>query len=539
MKSIATLLSLLLFFAQTLFSQQYQWIHSNTLSFNLNPSLPVNTVSVSESGQVYFAHPDSSVIIYGNDIFGETSVDCYSDAGDLQWSIQLGNKVVVSEIMADVNENVYVGGSFMETMSINGVDSLVNTGNNFNTNAFLLCFNTNGMLVWKRNISLQHDSYTNIAAITVDQQDQIWYGASDFLSAEVFKLDASGNELLSYELTNAKTLGGMSFDADGNLFLSGATSTPFLTIGNLSVPVSETYMMYVPYINASGVTQWIRLASDVTFQTPQVQADPWGNAYVSGSLFLGTSFGTVSFIDPQWLYDVFITRVDKYGNFKWGVQAPQNTGGITGDFSRGGKNFIAVDGAGNLYLTGITRGTLDWGNNVMSGLGALSFGSLSVLSFDTSGNALWSMNGGSSDFNQAYSLDATTSGKCYFSASIIDEAIFGNIIVNTDEGFASVLGKISAGIPTVVQSINNSFSIDVYPNPMDAVCVVHFDAQKKGEIQLDLFDLEGKLRKSISREITIAGHQALSFSVADITPGIYGLQIKSADGIRRKEIVVN
>ncbi|HUM47499.1 MAG TPA: hypothetical protein PLD84_11250, partial [Chitinophagales bacterium] len=77
------------------FSQQYEWATANTLNYNLNPSYPVNIVCANDNGTVFTSHTDSSVLIYGVDIFGKTGIDCYNALGALQWSISLGNKVVV------------------------------------------------------------------------------------------------------------------------------------------------------------------------------------------------------------------------------------------------------------------------------------------------------------------------------------------------------------------------------------------------------------------------------------------------------------
>lgn len=538
MKRIILLLILIAPISRHAFSQQFEWVNSSPLDYSLNPSLPANFVCVSEAGWMYAAHPDSSSLIYGSDIYGKVGIDCYSTTGALQWSIYLGTHVVISCMIADADGNLFISGSYMQTMSINGTDSLTNTGSGFDTNLFLLCFNQDGGLVWKRNVSLLHPDYYGIPVMAFDPQDNLWYGSSNFFDSEIFKTDASGNDLMSYQLQNGKTLGGISFDPAGNLFVSGATGLPFITVAGLTVAVPESYMMYVTRIDASGVGSWVQLASDVTFQTPQIKADPWGNAYVSGSLFAATTFGTVSFTDPQWLYDVFITRVDKDGNFQWGVQAPQSSAGITGDFERGTHQFMDVDTKGNLFIAGITRGTLDWGNGVISGGGAVSFGTFSVLSFDTSGIALWSLNGGSDSYNQSGSLNVSNAGDCYFSESVTGTATFGALTVNTGGDFATITGKISASVATNISQNSDHFQFDVYPNPAIDFFNLEFSIPATSDLSMELFDIDGRMIRSFSENNLHPGNYSFPFSTTDLRPGTYLLRLQNADGLCEKKIAI-
>jgi len=527
MKKIYALSVFILSFTTAAFSQQFEWVHSTAMAYTLNPALPANMVCTSDAGPVYAAYIDSNTLIYGQDVYGKNKIDCYNSNGELQWSFSLGNKSLLNRTVADNDGNLFVAGSYMETLSINGTDSLTNTGSGYNINVFLLCINSFGELLWKRNVTLTHSGYYGIAALTIDQDNNSWYGATDFFSTEIYKVDGLGNDVMSYELQGAKTLGGISFDSQGNLYASGAAGSPSMTVVNLAVLVPEAYMMYVTRITSAGEASWIQLAHDVTFQTPQVKADPWGNAYVSGSLmFEGTAFGNISFLAPQWVYDIFLVRVDSNGNFHWGIQAPQSAYGLTGDFNRGTNAFLGTDENGNAYLTGITRGTLDWGNGVTSGGGALSYGNISVLEFDTSGAAIWAKNGGAtSGFNQANSIDVNAQGECYFSASITDEAAFDTISMNANMGFASVVGKISEGVGTSVSPVADDHSFLIYPNP--ASDVLYFSSSLNGGA-LKIFDAQGKC----IRDFTSIKNSALD--VSGLSEGIYllryvkGSEMKSA-----------
>lgn len=525
MKQLSSSIICFLLFPALSSAQSFQWVYSNEANYNQNPALPTNMVCTSNAGKVYDVYFYGDKFVYGSDIYGTDHVDCYTTDGDLQWTITLGSRALANRTVADDNGNLYIFGSFMKSLVIDGSDSLENTGSNFSVNLFLLCIDPNGNLVWKRNLSEDHPDYYIPGAIALDHDQKLWYALSDFSGSIINETDASGNDLTSYYLAGSKMIGGISFDAQHNLFVAGATTAPTLTVVNLDVNVPEPYMMFVARINAAGEGSWAELASDVTFQRPEVKADNSGNAFVSGTLMVATSFGSVSFMPPQWVYDVFLTRVDSNGNFLWGVQAPQDPGGITGDFARGVNSFITIDAENHVYLTGDTRGTLDWGNGVMSEATSISLTSLTIISFDENGTALWARNGGSEEFNQASAIAINDAGEIFFSAAITGNASFDTISVNNGGDFASVIGKLDPGVATSASNFVTDDLIHIYPNPFTQTFQVAFNLPAgKSSVELIVFDLAGK---EMERHELPAHETILSLSAADYTAGVYLLEVRS------------
>lgn len=525
MKQLSSSIICFLLFPALSSAQSFQWVYSNEANYNQNPALPTNMVCTSNAGKVYDVYFYGDKFVYGSDIYGTDHVDCYTTDGDLQWTITLGSRALANRTVADDNGNLYIFGSFMKSLVIDGSDSLENTGSNFSVNLFLLCIDPNGNLVWKRNLSEDHPDYYIPGAIALDHDQKLWYALSDFSGSIINETDASGNDLTSYYLAGSKMIGGISFDAQHNLFVAGATTAPTLTVVNLDVNVPEPYMMFVARINAAGEGSWAELASDVTFQRPEVKADNSGNAFVSGTLMVATSFGSVSFMPPQWVYDVFLTRVDSNGNFLWGVQAPQDPGGITGDFARGVNSFITIDAENHVYLTGDTRGSLDWGNGVMSEAASISLSSLTIISFDENGTALWARNGGSEEFNQASAIAINDAGEIFFSAAITGNASFDTISVNNGGDFASVIGKLDPGVATSASNFVTDDLIHIYPNPFTQTFQVAFNLPAgKSSVELIVFDLAGK---EMERHELPAHETILSLSAADYTAGVYLLEVRS------------
>src|SRR5437764_462723 len=92
-----------------------------------------------------------------------------------------------------------------------------------------------------------------------------------------------------------------------------------------------------------------------------IAVDSAGNTYVTGSFHDVAAFGSIDLVSSGG-YDVFVAKYDKEGKVLWANQA-------------GGSNFddyglgIALDVAGNCYVTGAFSGQATFGTNTLSNIG--------------------------------------------------------------------------------------------------------------------------------------------------------------------------
>lgn len=177
--------------------------------------------------------------------------------------------------------------------------------------------------------------------------------------------------------------------------------------------------------------EWATRAGGLDLESSEaIAVDDAGNSYVTGtfskSLACGTcgtvaTFGAgeanqtvLTSVDGS--EDIFIAKYDSSGNLLWA----RGAGGPFGDNAWG----IAIDGAGNSYVTGrIGRFTevADFGNGVtLTSEGAF------VAKYDSSGNAVWATALTSAGLSFAISVDA--SGNSYVTGHAPDPVLGGGII---------------------------------------------------------------------------------------------------------------
>ncbi|MEO8415532.1 MAG: SBBP repeat-containing protein [Ginsengibacter sp.] len=210
----------------------------------------------------------------------------------------------------------------------------------------------------------------------------------------------------SQNLGWAKRLGGPDYehghsiavDASGNVYTLGEFRgtedfDPGAGTYNLTSFSACCYDIYVSKLDDSGNFLWAKQlgGTDVDYPTA-IAVDATGNVYVTGDfegtadfdpgapVYSFTSFGSS---------DIFIVKLNTAGDFIWAAQmgGPSNPGSNS-DLARS----IAVDGAGNVYTTGVFVGTADFdpGAGVYNLTSYDPFGQSGFVSkLDAGGNFVW------------------------------------------------------------------------------------------------------------------------------------------------------
>jgi len=180
----------------------------------------------------------------------------------------------------------------------------------------------------------------------------------------------------------------VAVDTAGNAFISG------WTYGSLGAPSAGDADAFLSRYDSAGNVLWSRqLGTWGDDRSHSVAVDSGGNAFISGY-----TYGALSGPNAG-LADAFLSKYDSTGSLLWTRQL----GTSSGDYS----SSVAVDGAGNAFITGITRGPLN-GPNAGSNDAFLS-------KYNSAGSLLWTRQLGTSgsDFSRCVAVDV--SGNAFMS----------------------------------------------------------------------------------------------------------------------------
>jgi len=78
-----------------------------------------------------------------------------------------------------------------------------------------------------------------------------------------------------------------------------------------------------------------------------------------------------------------------------------------------------------------------------------------------------------------------------------------------------------------------------FPNPFSTVTTIEYKLITDTEITLNLFDVNGKLLKSIDQEVKVAGTHQLSFRGDDLPQGVYYLKLNTGHAIKTTRLIVS
>ncbi len=168
-----------------------------------------------------------------------------------------------------------------------------------------------------------------------------------------------------------------------------------------------------------------------------IATDSQGNQYVTG-YFMGTStFGSQT-LTAGGSTDLFVAKLDPNGNWLWVVQA----GGANGNGGCWGRG-IAVDGAGNAYVTGQFHATYNTPVTFGSHTLTSAHGDIFVAKLDTNGNWLWAVRAGGSGPDEGFGIALDGAGNAYVTGVFAGAANFGGHTVSTT-GYAVYVAKLNA-----------------------------------------------------------------------------------------------
>jgi hypothetical protein len=345
-----------------------------------------NGVAIDSNNNVYITG------YTGSSLDGETNagdLDAflakYESDGTKVWTRLLGtvttetNNItdLASGVAIDSNNNVYITGQ-----TAGALDGETNAGGN---DAFLAKYDSAGTKVWTR---LLGSGGNEVAfSVAIDSNNNVYvtgYTTSPVLdnqtntgNFDIFlaKYDSTGTKVwtkllgtVTTETNNISELAlGVAIDSSNNVYITGWTAGS-LVEGQTNAGGNDAFLAKY---DSAGNTEWIRqFGSGGSDIGRKVAFDSNNNVYIVGNT-------TGSLVEGQTnagSNDAFLAKYDSAGNTEWIRQ-----------FGSSGSDTIygvAIDSNNNVYITGLTAGSLD--NETNAG-GNDAF----LAKYDSDGTKVW------------------------------------------------------------------------------------------------------------------------------------------------------
>lgn len=353
---------------------------------------------------------------------------------------------IANDIALDANGNLYVTGSFKGTVDFDlGAGTTNLTSSTSGPDIFVASFDPMGNLRWAFSVvgtpPAGMSANNRGRAIAVDGGGNVvvtgnFIGTMDFdpgpgtatlassgWNTFVARYTPTGNYLWAFKIgPYSSAYNDVAIDGNGNVVVVGTfsgthdfnpgTGTAILSSAKVSKRNSESSLdIFVAKYSASGAyLSAFRLGNQYQDWVDAVDVDDNGNIYITG--LFGEFSSTVDFNPGSGTanltgYGTYVAKYTAAGAYVWAFKL--------GATYPNGAGRIAVDGAGNVVVTGGFQGTVDFdpgaGTASLSGVSTSSQYDIFVARYSTSGTYQWAFSPAAQ--GSAYGVSIDGSGDIY------------------------------------------------------------------------------------------------------------------------------
>lgn len=404
---------------------------------------------------------------------GDMFLAKYDDGGNLQWIKSGGGTGQDYAQTLDVGSNgdVLVGGTYETNMKLEGVTL---TTTNIYYESFYARYGNSGNLIWAKS--------------------------------------TAGN--------NPNLITGLAFDHTNAVYLTGYFGGSFSAGGATVNAVSASYDVFLAKINeGDGSLSWIKRAGSLYEDAAHaVTCDLQGNPTITG-YFAGTAYfdnNTVTYNDYN---DVFTARYDANGNNLW-VRAGR---GLQLDVPFA----IASDAAGNVFVTGMFQGAIDFDGNRLTGNGADR--DLFLVSYDKNGNLRWVTESNGSGTECGLGIAMSGNNAMVICGYYVHIGMFGNIQIQYANGNDLFVAAYNPP-PVGISDLTGELSVELYPNPAYSFVVIKAPA----EINICTYTICNQLGATL---FTGTFNNFSAIDCSGYAAGIYFITVKSGEQSKTLKLV--
>ncbi len=273
----------------------------------------------------------------------------------------------------------------------------------------------------------------------------------------------------------------IKLDATGNVYVTGE-----------SYWTNEDKDYCTIKYNSSGVQQWVLYyngTGDSSDCTKSLAIDGYGNVYVTGY-----SYGSST------SFDYATVKYNSSGVQQW-IKRYNGTGNDNDE-----AHSLAVDGSGNVYVTGYSFGTGTYRDYV-------------TVRYNSSGVQQWVQryNGTGNSPDVAHSLAVDGTGNVY-----VTGYSWGPLYLFEYEDYATIKYSQQIGIKNISSEVPSSFSLSQnFPNPFNPTTNVQFSIPNVQYVTLKIYDALGREIETLVNEKLVPGTYEVDWNGSNYPSGVY------------------
>jgi hypothetical protein len=347
------------------------------------------SMAVSQSDEVANFGIVGATSTFGIQVYGTLGFDVFDATGNPISSIQFQGKGAISDIL-EANGSYYVAGQYLDSLEFPGLPTLSTNGQPEPRGGFVGKFDASGNPVWVNDLNIVSAGLV-CTSLSVGASGNIVVGTFP-LSGGAFGgvsalLHFSDNGVLTetWNMNGLGTVASVSTNANGYVAFSGSCAADSLELNGHLVTAINDYNQVYGLFDATGNLIWFKSVLDVTCVFPSIHLDDNNCTYFCAESFIQADLDGIPILPGNWVYSFFVGKVNGMGTTEWVFQSVPDSI-IVGDSER---SFVRQIGNpnGGVTINGRTRGTVNWGNGITSGVG-LPESDLFSLTIDATGNAV-------------------------------------------------------------------------------------------------------------------------------------------------------
>ena len=307
------------------------------------------------------------------------------------------------------------------------------------------------------------------------------------------RLDSSGNWLLATSAEGWAICYDIDLDPTGNAFLTGRFPDT-VSFGQHTLTTGTAYDIFVAMQDSGGNWLWAVSAGGAQYDFGDaITCDSSGNAYLTGRYSSIGIFGPYSLVSFG-SQDIFIAKVDSSGNWLWAV-------GAGSTYPAEGGTCIDLDPDDNPCLGGYYQKTAFFGaDSLIAGIDTYIEGFAAKL--DPNGTWLWATSTDTSDELQVFDLAVDTAGNTYLTGSYNDTTRFGRHILTGSGLFIAKLGSESPVSDDINPPIADNLTLSASPNPFQSSTKIALTRYNNGlstsNATMSVYDIRGRRVKVLT-----------------------------------------